>query len=288
MNQRLARILLMVAGTGGLTGCAGTYDMLTSQRFRERPFATLFSSDDPVWVLENVNDGDERVRAMRRLSEPSSANQRDKVIEILSSSATTDRQPMIRLAAIGALSDFEDPRASQILVSAYNNAPHENPQQKNDIQPAGGLNLRGSQSGFTPDTVLSIQCLVLESLSKHRSPDSLKLLCDVALNGPKLPAKSKVEPMGYKDPLAPESGLNTEDGRDVRLAAIRALRTYERETQAIQTLIEVLKRERDVALRSRAHESLTLITGQDFPADAAVWNEWVTKGMPAKKGLLGF
>ena len=43
-----------------LTGCAGTYDLVTSQRFEERPFHTLFTREHPIDVLEHVQEGDDR------------------------------------------------------------------------------------------------------------------------------------------------------------------------------------------------------------------------------------
>src|SRR4051812_16681379 len=42
------------AAACALTGCAGTYDLVTSQRFKDRPFHTLFVTEDPMEVLEKV------------------------------------------------------------------------------------------------------------------------------------------------------------------------------------------------------------------------------------------
>jgi hypothetical protein len=279
--------------TAGLTGCAGTYDLITSQRFRERPFATMFSSDDPMWVLENVADGDERARAMRRLKEPKNnggtAEQQEKAIDILGTCATSDRRPMLRLAAISALTRFEDPRAGQILVSAYTNAPLEVPgTAKEPVTQAGGMNLRGGQSGFTPDTVVSIQCLVMDSLGKTKSAEGLRLLCEVAsVTGRPGKAATIEQAGGNRGQMNPDTGLTVDDRVDVRLAAIRSLGSYEKEPTAIKVLVEILQTEKDVALRGRAHESLTKITGQDLPEDGAAWADWMTKGMPQNKGLLG-
>ena len=89
--------------------------MVTSQRFKERPFHTLFGSDDPIQILDTEQAGDQRVRAMGKLKEPrehgGTAAEEDKVIAILEASATTDPRPLCRLAAIEALADFKDPRA---------------------------------------------------------------------------------------------------------------------------------------------------------------------------------
>ena len=58
-----------------MTGCAGTWDTLTSHRFREHPFDTtkkMWSPEDPVAILraDPPRAGDERAAAMRRLQEP--------------------------------------------------------------------------------------------------------------------------------------------------------------------------------------------------------------------------
>ena len=89
-----------------LAGCAGTYDVITSQRFKERPFHTLFVTEDPMEVLEKVQEGDDRVRAMHNLKEPKenggTAAQQDRAIAILQESATTDKRPLVRMAAVKA------------------------------------------------------------------------------------------------------------------------------------------------------------------------------------------
>jgi hypothetical protein len=272
----------------GLTGCAGTYDLVTSQRFKERPFHTLFTSEDPIHVLENVQEGDDRVRAMRRLEEPrtngGTQEQQDKVIAILKESATVDKRPLCRLAAVEALSRFKDPRVGPILVTAYQNAAFDSPTGSGDVAPAGinGLALRGAISNFTPETVTTIQCRSLECLGRHKSPEGLKLLIQVASTPTERPKSSGVEPAGASFTLEAAASVSEPDRTDVRLAAIRALGNYERSTEAAQALIAVLKVEKDVAVRGRAHDSLTRITGQDLPPDAQAWANWMEKGAAKK------
>src|SRR5262249_5506053 len=57
---------------------------------------------------------------------------------------------------------------------------------------------------------------------------------------------------------------------DERIAAARALETV-RHPQATDALLRVLKTEKDVALRNRAHESLEALTGLRVAPDAAEW-----------------
>ncbi len=272
----------------GLGGCASTYDTITSQRFKERPFHTLFSSEDPMYVLENVQEGDARVRAMKKLREPKehggSLIEQDKAIAILQTSATTDKRPLCRLAAVDALSRFKDPRAGAILITAYQNAPYDSPTVPG-VAPeisttASFAGVKGAISSFTPETVTGIQCLVLQSLGDQRRPDSLNLLIRVAsANTEKLlPKPGDIEAAGGSVGLDAAFRSSEADPIDVRLAAIRSLGNYTRDAAATRALIAVLRVEKDVAVRGRAHESLCKITDQELPPDANAWAAWIEQG----------
>lgn len=283
---------MILSGTAvaalGLGGCAGTYDTITSQRFKERPFHTLFSSDDPIYVLENVQEGDARVRAMKKLKEPKehggSTVAQDKAIAILQASATTDKRPLCRLAAVDALSRFKDPRAGVILITAYQNAPYDSPPVPGAAPEisttASFAGVKGAISNFTPETVTGIQCLVLQSLGEQRGPDSLNLLIRVAAANMEktLPKPGDIEAAGASVGLDAAFRSSEADPIDVRLAAIRSLGNYKGNRAAALTLIAVLRVEKDVAVRGRAHESLCKITDEDLPPDANAWVAWMEKG----------
>lgn len=267
-----------------LSGCAGTIDTLTSQRFRERPFHTMFSSDDPAWVLENVPEGDLRAKAMLEIKEPKSRGGNDeeqnRVVDIIVASATSDKQVVCRFSAIDALSRFDDPRCAKALMTAYHSAAGEAP--GNDA-PSGVV--QASQkvrrpsatiSSFTPEQVNRIQCRALEALGKKRSPEGLALLCDVAAK----PAKKDIKPVEF-DPLA--QGDLGQDSSELRLAAIRALANYKNDMQAAEVLYKIMLTERgDIALRSRAYESLKKVTGKDYLPDSPDW-KLVIKGKDASQ-----
>lgn len=290
MARLSTRMILSGAAVAALSlgGCAGTYDTITSQRFKERPFHTLFSSDDPMYVLENVQEGDARVRAMKSLKEPKehggSAVDQDKAMAILQTSATTDKRPLCRLAAVGALSRFKDPRAGTILITAYQNAPFDSPTVPGATPEisatASFAGVKGAISNFTPETVTGIQCLVLQSLGEQRGPDSLNLLIRVAAANTekKLPKPGEVEAAGASVGLDAAFRSSEADPIDVRLAAVRSLGNYKRDQSAAQTLIAILRVEKDVAVRGRANESLCKITDQDLPPDANAWAAWMEKG----------
>jgi HEAT repeat protein len=276
----------MAAAALGLSGCAGTYDMVTSQRFKERPFHTLFVSDDPIQILETEQAGDERVRAMRKLEEPrehgGSAAQQDKVIAILEVSATTDPRPLCRLEAIEALKKFKDPRAGAILIAAYNNSAYDTPSaimNRAEVSQAAvsGLAVRGAVSQFTSETVTAIQCRTIEGLGRRRSPEGLKLLVQIASTPAERPKSGGVEPASASITLEAAARASEPDRTGVRLAAIRALGNYDREPEAIRALVEVLKTDKDVAVRGRTHEALCKITGQDLPPEGQAWANWLER-----------
>jgi HEAT repeats len=268
----------------GLSGCAGTYDMITSERFKERPFHTLFVTEDPMMVLEKVQEGDDRVRAMRALKEPKenggTAEQQDRIIAILKVSAIEDKRPLCRLAAVEALTRFKDPRVGPILVAAYHNAAYEGQpvNAPSDVAPAGAFSgVKAALSTFTPETITNIQVLAVGSLGQHKNPESARLLVELAAK----PAEPKKKSPGGVETasltLEASVGTNETDQRDVRLAAIRSLGNYKGDAAAVQALIAILKTDKDVAVRGRAHESLEKITGQELPPDGSAWQAWLDK-----------
>ncbi len=284
--RSIARTVFGVATVAafGLTGCAGTYDLITSQRFKERPFHTLFTSEDPIKVLETDQAGDDRVRAMKKLEEPrehgGSTDQQDRVIAILEQSATTEQRPLCRLAAIEALSRFKDPRVGPILLKAYNNSAYDAPAAEikgSAVSPAAvnGLAIKNAISQFTPDTVTSIQCMTIDGLGRRRNPEGLKLLIQIALAPAQRPKPSGIQPASALLGLDAATNPSEPDRTAVRLAAIRALGNYEHNAEAAQALVNVLKTDKDVAVRGRTHESLMKITGQDLPPDGQAWANWV-------------
>jgi hypothetical protein len=127
---------------------------------------------------------------------------------------------------------------------------------------------------------------VLDALGKHRHPDALKLLCEVAAM-PSAAPKPTLEPAGgFPTFDIGTTGLPESDRNDVRLAAIRSLGQYKSESLAIKTLVGILQTEKDVALIGRTHESLCAITGHDFPPEGAVWADWLAKGGKPREGGL--
>ena len=282
--------MLPIAGLAvasfALTGCAGTWDTLTSRRFRQEPLTTvkhMFKPEDPLVVLraDPPRDGDERARAMHRLQEPLaiglSQQDQDQVIDLLARTATADPSPVLRVAAIEALGRFQDPRAPGILVIAYQKA-HGRPDGVADpfrsdtgVQlAAGGRSLgRGPSplplappTGFSPETADVIRCRTLEALGETDRPEAARFLASVA---------------GGATGETPGEGSDT---RDVRLAAVRGLSKC-RQPEAVVALAQVLAAEngKDTAMVGRAHDGLVRLTGKHLPPEPQKWNEVVQAGV---------
>src|SRR5262249_17529112 len=69
-----------------------------------------------------------------------------------------------------------------------------------------------------------------------------------------------------REPQAEGSESEKQQALDVRIAAARALRHYNQQP-AVAALAEGLKKDKDVALRDRAHEALQAATGVRLPPD---------------------
>ncbi len=264
-----------MAAVSGLTGCASTWDDMTSRRFREKPFGTTFRKDDPVQVLRSNPDGADRARAMKNLQEPLAIGrpeaEQEEMMQILATAAASDPSPWVRLAAIDALGRFRDPRTADALVAAYHQAdgrltrPTPPPPPEGAIRPASGsrgdpsaladrFGLAGPQ-GFSSDQVANIRGRSIDALAKKTDPKIVNFLANVA-KGQELPPE--------EDPAAKDFV------RQRAVAGLGKIRTKE----AAVALATVLTAEngKDVPLMHLAHEGLVGLTGQKLPADPEKWN----------------
>jgi HEAT repeat protein len=233
--------LVAVALCSAIPGCAGFWDEVTSRDFH---FQDLYSKPNPMLVLQNSNDGDQRARALRALREPAqfggSQEDQDAVVKILTTAASSEKQFLCRLAAIEALGHFKDARAVTGLSDAFYNS-----------------------GTFPPELANRMQCEALMALGETANPQAIPLLVKV-LKG------------------APAEGSEQEKQQviDVRLAAARALGHF-RNYEAVEALAWVLQHEKDVALCDCAYVSIQANVGKDLPPDFKDWDELLRK---AKEG----
>jgi hypothetical protein len=224
-----------------LGGCAGFWDDITSRDFK---FKDMFKpAPDPLWVIRNSTDGDKKSKALHSLKEPlqhgGSQQEQDVIVKLLVQSAVSDPQPLCRLAAISTLQHFKDLRAAQALMDAYEQASYFQRDR--------------------PEAMETIQEQALQALGVNGNPIAVDLLVRV-----------------LKTPPLTGTAGDKQNDLNQRIYAARALAHF-RQYQAAEALVSVLRSEQDVALRDRATESLREITGQELPADAQAWSDYLHK-----------
>ena len=221
----------------GAVGCGSFWDDVTRRDFS---FSRLYSRPDPLVVLRDSQDPDDRARAMRSLREPlqygGDQKDQDVVVTVLTTAAMSDRQAVCRMAAVTALQHFKDPRAVEALKEAYYRA--------------GNLN---------PETATALRCMTLSALGETGQPAAVELLVKVV-----------------KEPPVEGAAEDKQAKMDERIAAARALGHF-KEYQATEALADVLRTDQDVALRNRSAEALRSITGKDLPADYQAWADFLNK-----------
>jgi hypothetical protein len=237
LRCRFAFLLLTLSISPSATGCAGLWDEVTRRDFHMQ---NLFSKPDPLVVLRDSTDGDERAKALRALHEPkqyggSDADQ-EAIVKVLTTAAATERQPLCRLAAIQSLGRFQDPRAAQGLINAFESA-----------------------DSFPPETATVVRCQALAALGQTGNPAAVPLLVRVV-----------------GQPPTKGSEQEKQQTLDERIAAARALQNFN-SPQSTEALVRVLRTEKDVALRDRAHEALQTATGKKLPPDDKGWDELVSQ-----------
>lgn len=198
-----------------------------------------FKHEDPFVTLRDSTDGNRRAEAIGELKEPmqhgGSTQEQEVCIQILTTAAKRDNEPLVRLRAINMLGKYKDPRA----VTCLEEVCQQNP-------------------GLTPEINSRIRQQALTALAETGNPDARKMLLVVARGTSESPIESSV--------------TDRQQTLDERFAAIRGLRKFT-QYDAIETLVHVLETERDAGLRECAHRSLSESTGKDLPADGIAWRE---------------
>jgi len=235
----------------GLPGCANFWDELLSSE-RDARYIFGINKPDPLVVIRDNDpskpnaDGMRRAQALCQLREPlkngGSAQDQEAYLNILGAAATTDREPLCRLAAIRALGKFQDQRAARLLEEVFN-------QQK---------------LPFTAEYNGMIRRESLVGLEQMHDPGSLPLLIRLA-----------------RQPGPPKKAdrVDSAQTQDEKIIPIRALGKY-REAEAVDALAFVMKTEKDIALRHRAHQSLEESTGKRWPDSFEEWQKADVRPLP--------
>jgi HEAT repeat protein len=204
---------------------------------RDFPKNLFVREQDPMYVINNSQEGDKRAEAFRRLKEPirngGTQQDQDAVVTVLVYAAANDRQALCRQAAIFALREFQDPRAVEGLKEAYYKA-----------------------SNFQSDSATVIRCLALSAMGNTRNPAAIDLLVKV-----------------LREPDVQGAEVDKLQSMDVRIAAARALGNFHTK-DAAEALVAALKSDQD-PLHMPAYESLVAATGRHLPRDPQVWDDLV-------------
>jgi hypothetical protein len=220
-----------------LCSCANFWDEVTSHDFKWK--SLWAKKPDPIEVAQKSGDGDHRGKAILRLKEPKANHgtdeQQELVMDILLKSATMDRQPYCRLAAIQKLGEFKDPRAVKGLQDAYFNATD---------CPGEGIATR-------------LQCQAIASLGETRNPAAIRFLIDK-----------------LKEPPADRSDLAMQRS-DRCTAAARALANFKDPQAIAALAQALQKEKNDIALRDRIHGALMAETGKNYPPDSEAWAQYL-------------
>ena len=230
--RRLARWLGVAAFLSASCGCGNFWHEITSNE-RDWRYISWGGRPEPLEVLRDSKDHTRRAQALGDLAEPSSAKDREVYLSILTTTAKDDREPLCRLAAINTLGGYKDPRAARALEEIYQ-------------QP---------RLPFQAEYNHLIRKQSLAALEKTGDTEAKHLLVRVARQ---------------PGPPTDASLSDRQQTQDEKIIAIRALGKY-RDPDCVDTLVYVLRTEKDVALRDSAHQSLETITGKSYARDPQQW-----------------
>jgi HEAT repeat protein len=175
-----AAALLLPAGCG----VHNFWDTVTSRdlTWHEK----LWAREDPLETVRLSSDGAKRGKALAKLRDPRDQATRESYLQILTTAALDDAEPMCRLGAIRALGSYRDPRAVRVLEQVYQ-----------------------ARLPFIPEHTSIIRQQTLAALEEIGIPEARETLV-----------------LAAKQPGSQGSSLERQQIIDERLQAIRALRRF--------------------------------------------------------------
>ncbi len=216
-------------------GCAG-YDDFS---WKQMNFEVFREPKDPLAVIaDNKSELWARRRALLCLKEP------------LANGGTQQEQDAV-VKVLGEVA-VNDPHAPCRMAAIESLRKFKDPRVVEYLKDA-----YYRASSLSPESATVIKMLALSALGDTGNPAAIDLLVRVV-----------------KEPPAEGPDVDRQQQLNERTTAARALGKF-KEYQAAAALVEVLKKEDDVALRTRAQMSLVSVTGKDLPPDAKAWSEFL-------------
>ena len=241
MNRMRIRGLAEAVLAVGLlvsSGCATFWDDVTSREFK---FNEMFQpAAPPLQVLETSQDGDKRAKALARLKEP-----------MRHGGTQAEQDTVVKVLVDSATSE----RQALCRIRAL-----ESLRSFHDPRAVEGIKEAYYRAGsFNPDMASVVRIQALEALGFGGRPEGLELLLKVAL-----------------EPVAVGAEQDRQMKVDERMAAVRGLASYP-EARVASALVEILRKEKDIALLDKTRHSLEKITGHRGPKDAGEWTDYLAK-----------
>jgi HEAT repeat protein len=213
------------------TGCTGFWDTVTSHKFKMQD---LYTTPSPLVVLQKSDDGWERAKALAALREPAQNGGTPK-----------DQEIFIEILTRSAKDD-RDPLCR--IAAIHTLGQFKDPRAADVLRSVTEQDLR-----YGSDLNNKIRQAALLALAETGQPVAVRRLIEVA-----------------KEPPAEGSKQDMQEVLDRRLTAICGLGKYNY-PESNDTLVQILKTDRDVAVRKRAYDSLVAATGKDLPPRPEAW-----------------
>jgi hypothetical protein len=237
-GSAVVRSVMITIAMMAISGCATFWDDVTSREFK---FNEMFQPPQPpLQVLESTQDGDKRARALSRLKEP-----------LRHGGSQSDQDVVVKVLVDSSASE----RQALCRIRAI-----ESMREFKDPRVVEGLKEAYYRAGsFSPEMASIVRIQALDALGYGGHQEGLDLLLKVAL-----------------EPIAVGAEQDRQMKIDERMAAVRGLGNYP-DSKSAGALIEILRKEQDVALTDKANQSLEKITGHKGPRDAGGWTEYLAK-----------
>jgi len=223
----------LLVATSGLTGCTVYDNFMANRSFGVQ---RSYSRDEALKVIAEDSDHNKRARAFTCLKEPIRNGGSDK-----------DQEVVLNVLCTAAAKESQ---AYCRLCAIQSLRTFKDPRAVKGLEDA-----YYEATAFPAETATVIRCQAISALGEVGDPSAVNLLARIV-----------------KEPQVEGPDQDRQMRMDERQAAARSLGRFN-QPGATTALVQVLKDEKDVALRNCAHHSLEEATGKNLPPDATAWEK---------------